>query len=127
ERRRARAAVGARGGARENRRRGTEKAARDGEPRPLRAERDGHQEHRPLQERLTRVYSRNRLASPRKARKPITSVTVVSTTLEATAGSTFSFSSPSGTSAPTSAAATRLISMAAAMMTPIMGWSNHSQ
>ena len=53
-------------------------------------------------------YSRKSVARPRKARKPITSVTVVRNTVEDTAGSTPNFCRPIGIRVPASDAATQI-------------------
>ena len=60
------------------------------------------------------VHKRNRVASPRKLMNPITSVTVVRTTEPASAGSIPVFFISSGMATPESAAANRVIIIAAA-------------
>ena len=69
--------------------------------------------------RLNRhVQVRNSVPSPRKAMKPTTSVTVVSTTVPASAGSMSILRRISGIAKPANAAVIRLITSAAAMTAP---------
>ncbi len=68
---------------------------------------------------VRRDYIRISAANPRKAKKPTTSVTVVRKTVLATAGSIFSFVSPSGISVPHRPATNRLTIMAIPMTNPI--------
>src|SRR5215207_675184 len=66
-------------------------------------------------------------ARPKNAKNPMTSVTVVTNTAEATAGSIFNLSRASGMSMPESAAAIRLIVMAAAITIPSWLLPNHQK
>jgi len=61
------------------------------------------------------------VASPRKTRKPIESVTIVTNTDEATAGSAPARSSPSGTNTPARPAIRMLVIIAAAITPPSIG------
>ncbi len=63
---------------------------------------------------------------PRKAKKPTTSVTVVTNTPEETAGSARKRCSTSGTKMPPSAPATRLHTMARPITSPSPGTLNHA-
>ena len=64
-------------------------------------------------------------ASPRKERKPTTSVTVVTNTDEPIAGSKFNLFRPIGINAPTRPAIIRFIIMAVARTAAIRRSSNH--
>src|SRR5688572_18729730 len=78
-----------------------------------------------VQRHETRLfYARNLMktvASPRKEKKPKTSVSVVMNTDDARAGSTLAARSPSGMSVPAVAATNMLMIIAAAMITPSHG------
>src|SRR5690606_1581550 len=67
---------------------------------------------------LRKCHSRITVASPRKTKKPTTSVIVVTKLPEASAGSRSNRSSVSGTSTPASAATTRLMTIAAPRTPP---------
>lgn len=69
----------------------------------------------------------HRAARPRKAKKPTTSVKVVTNVPDATAGSMSKWSSVSGTRIPARAAAKRLMTRAAAMTRPSTSEPNQAQ
>src|SRR5690606_29688743 len=70
--------------------------------------------------------SRITVARPRKLKKPTTSVTAVTTTPPATAGSTSARFMASGTSTPASAAEAKLITSAAVITSPSSQSRNHA-
>ena len=70
-------------------------------------------------------YNKMSVASPKKLKKPTTSVTVVKITVDPIAGSIPAFRNPNGISVPKNPAKKRLITMESAITTPNKGILNH--